>query len=45
MGVTEQAMEPSSPGGASFSKEEKDKIYKAIKELEEKITNLKSSLK
>ena len=45
MGVTEQAMDPSSPGGAGFSKEEKDKIYKAIKELEEKITNLKSSIK
>ena len=45
MGVTEQAMSPNSPSGQGFSKEEKDQIYKAIKELEEKITNLKSSIK
>ena len=45
MGVTEQAMSPDSPGGQGFSDKEKDKIYKAIKDLEEKITNLKSSIK
>ena len=45
MGVTEKAMEPSSPGGSLISPKEKENIYDAIKDLEEKITNLKSSIK
>ena len=43
--VTKQAMDPSSPGGANFSKQEKDKIYKALKDVEEKLTSLKLSIK
>jgi hypothetical protein len=30
-------MDPNSPGGSTISKQEKDKIYKAIKEVEDKI--------
>lgn len=44
MGETEKAMDPSSPGGATITKDEKDKIYKAIKEMEEKITNFKKAI-
>ena len=44
MGVTEKALDPNSPGGSSISKEEKDKIYKALKEVEEKIASLKKSI-
>ena len=44
MGVTEKALDPSSPGGSAISKEEKDKIYKALKEVEEKIASLKKSI-
>ena len=44
MGVTEKALDPYSPGGSSISKEEKDKIYKALKEVEEKIASLKKSI-
>ena len=44
MGETEKAMDPNSPGGALLTKEEKDKIYKAIKEVEEKITNFKKAI-
>ena len=40
-----KAMEPSSPGGSLISPKEKENIYDAIKDLEEKITNLKSSIK
>ncbi len=43
--VTKQAMDPKSPGGVSFSKQEKDKIYKALKDVEEKLTSLKLSIK
>ena len=43
--VTKQAMDPSSPGGTNFSKQEKDKIYKALKDVEEKLTSLKLSIK
>ena len=45
MGEVEKSMSEESDSGEEISKDEKDKIYKAIKELEEKITNLKSSLK
>lgn len=44
MGETEKAMDPNSPGGAGLTKEEKDKIYKAIKEVEEKIANFKKAI-
>jgi hypothetical protein len=44
MGITEKALDPSSPDGASISKDEKDKIYKALKEVEEKIASLKKAL-
>ena len=44
MGETEKAMDPTSPGGASLTKDEKDKIYKAIKEVEEKIANFKKAI-
>ena len=45
MEVTEKAIDPNSPGGSSISKQEKDKIYKAIKEVEDKIATLKLSIK
>ena len=44
MGETEKAMDPSSPGGEGLTKDEKDKIYKAIKEMEEKIANFKKAI-
>lgn len=44
MGVTEKAMQENSPGGASISKSEKEEIYKAIAEVEEKISTLKKAL-
>ena len=44
MGVTEKAMQENSPGGASISKAEKEEIYKAIAEVEEKITTLKKAI-
>ena len=33
-----------SPGGEGLTKDEKDKIYKAIKEMEEKIANFKKAI-
>lgn len=44
MGVTEKAMDPNSPDGTSINKLEKEEIYKAIAEVEEKIASLKNSL-
>ena len=44
MGVTEAALDINSPGGSSISKAEKEEIYKAIAEVEEKIAALKKSL-
>ena len=44
MGVTEAALDINSPGGSSISKAEKEEIYKAIAEVEEKISSLKKSL-
>ena len=44
MGVTEKAMDPRSPGGASINKIEKENIYEAIKEVEAKIALLKKSI-
>tara|TARA_B100001057_G_C22748134_1_gene910623 strand:- start:535 stop:990 length:456 start_codon:yes stop_codon:yes gene_type:complete len=45
MDLTESAFDPKSDLGASLSKIEKDKIHKAIALLEEKIKNLKLSVK
>ena len=45
MDLTESAFDPKSDLGASLSKSEKDKIHKAILLLEEKIKNLKISVK
>ena len=45
MDVTEKATDPDSPDGSSISKEEKEKIYKALKEVEDKIAALKLSIK
>ena len=44
MGVTEKALDPNSPGGTTINKEEKDYIYKAIKEVEAKIASLKKAI-
>ena len=44
MGVTEKAIDPKSPGGASINKIEKENIYEAIKEVEAKIALLKKSI-
>ena len=44
MGTTEKAMSDDSPGGSSISKSEKEEIYKAISDVEEKIAALKESL-
>ena len=44
MEVTEKATDPSSPGGTSISKNEKDEIYAALKEVEQKIASLKKSI-
>ena len=41
MEVTTEAIDPNSADGKSISKIEKEKIYKAISEVEEKISNLK----
>ena len=45
MDLTESAFDPKSDLGASLSNTEKDKIHKAISLLEEKIKNLKISVK
>ena len=44
MGVTEKALDPNSPSGSNISKDEKDKIYKTLKEVEEKIASLKKAI-
>jgi hypothetical protein len=44
MGVTEKALDPSGPSGSNISKDEKDKIYKSLKEVEEKIASLKKAI-
>ena len=44
MGVTEKALDPKSPGGTAINNQEKDKIYKALKEVEEKIASLKKAI-
>jgi hypothetical protein len=45
MDITQQAMSPDSQMGQRISKKEKDQIYKAINEVEEKIAKLKLSVK
>jgi len=45
MDTTHDAMSPHSPMGKEISKTEKDQIYKAINEVEEKIAKLKLSIK
>ena len=44
MEVTNKAIDPSGHGGSSITSQEKDNIYKAIKEVEEKIVNLKLAI-
>ena len=41
---TERAMDPNSPGGETLTKQEKDKIYKAIQEVEAKIAVFKKAI-
>ena len=45
MDTTHDAMSPDSPMGKEISKTEKDQIYKAVNEVEEKIAKLKLSIK
>ena len=45
MDTTEKALHPDSPKGEEISKKEKDKIFNAISEVEEKIAKLKLSIK
>ena len=45
MDTTHDAMSPDSPMGKEISKKEKDQIYKAINEVEEKIAKLELSIK
>ena len=45
MDTTQQAMSPDSQKGKEISKKEKDQIYKAINEVEEKIAKLKLSVR
>ena len=45
MDITQEAIKPSGPKGSSISKEEKQKIFKAVSEVEQKIATLKLSVK
>ena len=45
MYITQEAIKPSRPKGSSICKEEKQKIFKAVSEVEEKIAKLKLSVK
>ena len=45
MDTTEQALHPDSPNGEEIAKNEKDKIFNAISQVEEKIARLKLSIK
>ena len=44
MDITEKALDPNSPSGSNISKDEKDKIYKALKEVEEKIEEVEEKI-
>ena len=45
MDITDKALHPKSPEGEEISKKEKDNIFNAISEVEEKIAKLKLSIK
>ena len=45
MDITDKALHPEGPKGEEISKREKDNIFNAISEVEEKIAKLKLSLK
>ena len=45
MDVVQNALDPNSPGGIEISVKEKDNIYKAISEVDEKIAKLKLAIK
>ena len=45
MDITQEAIEPSGPRGSNITKEEKQKIFKAVSEVDEKIAKLKLSIK
>ena len=45
MDITDKALHPEGPKGEEISKKEKDKIFNAISEVEEKIAKLKLSIK
>ena len=45
MDITDKALHPEGPKGEEISKREKDKIFNAISEVEEKIAKLKLSVK
>ena len=45
MDITQEAIKPSGPKGSVITKEEKQKIFKAVSEVEEKIAKLKLSIK
>ena len=45
MDTTEKALDPDSPDGEEIAKKEKDKIFDAISQVEEKIAKLKLSVK
>ncbi len=45
MDITQEAIDPASPQGSSVSEQEKQEIFKAVSEVEEKIAKLKLSVK
>ena len=45
MDITQESIGPSGPKGSNISKEEKQKIFKAVSEVDEKIAKLKLSIK
>ena len=45
MDITQEAIDPTSPHGSSITEQEKQKIFKAVSEVEEKIAKLKLSVK
>ena len=45
MDITQEAIDPASPEGSSITNQEKQKIFKAVSEVEEKIAKPESSTK
>ena len=45
MDITQEAIDPVGQAGSNISNEEKQKIFKAVNEVEEKIAKLKLSVK